>query len=101
DAKVKGTEGAELLVWTTTPWTLFSNVALAVGLNIEYVLVKNTRKIKDDTLIDNIILAKDRLETLDGEYEILDTFKGSDLIGTGYEQIFPYLDLKKEDHPKA
>lgn len=101
NAKITSTEGAELLVWTTTPWTLFSNVALAVGIDIDYVLVKNTRKIKGDILVDNLVLANDRLETLDGEYEILDTFKGSDLIGTKYEQIFSYLDLKEQEHPNA
>lgn len=101
NAKIKGTEGAELLVWTTTPWTLFSNVALAVGVNIDYVLVKNTRKIKEEVLVDNIILAKDRLETLDGEYEIIDSFKGHELLGTKYEQIFPYLDLKENEHSNA
>ena len=101
NAKVKSTEGAELLVWTTTPWTLFSNVALAVGTKIDYVLVKNTRELKEGTLVENIVLAKDRLETLDGEYEILDTFKGSELIGTKYEQIFPYLDLKVNEFPNS
>lgn len=101
NAKISGTEDAELLVWTTTPWTLFSNVALAVGENIEYVLVKNTRKIKDELLIDKLILAKDRLEALDGDYEILDSFLGNQLVGTKYEQIFPYLDLNEEEYPKA
>lgn len=101
NAKISGTEDAELLVWTTTPWTLFSNVALAVGENIEYVLVKNTRKVKDELLIDKLILAKDRLEALDGDYEILDSFLGNQLVGTKYEQIFPYLDLNEEEYPKA
>lgn len=100
-SKIESIKNAELLVWTTTPWTLFSNVALAVGENIDYVLVKNTRKIKEETLINNLVLAKDRLETLDGVYEIIDSFKGSDLIGTKYEQIFPYLNLDEAEHPNA
>lgn len=98
---IESTKNAELLVWTTTPWTLFSNVALAIGKDIDYVLVENTRKIKDEIQIDNLVLAKDRLETLDGEYKILDSFKGLDLIGTKYEQIFPYVDLKEKEHPNA
>lgn len=93
--------GTELLVWTTTPWTLFSNVALAIGEDIDYVLVENIRKQKDEELVDKIVLAKDRLETLDGEYKILNEYKGSDLLGTKYEQIFPYLDLEEDKHPNA
>lgn len=93
--------GTELLVWTTTPWTLFSNVALAIGEDIDYVLVENIRKQKDEELVDKIVLAKDRLETLDGEYKILNEYKGSDLLGTKYEQIFPYLDLEEDKYPNA
>ena len=93
--------GTELLVWTTTPWTLFSNVALAIGEDIDYVLVENIRKQKDEELVDKIVLAKDRLETLDGEYKVLNEYKGTDLIGTKYEQIFPYLDLEEDKHPNA
>lgn len=100
-AKVSGTEDAELLVWTTTPWTLFSNVALAVGTDIDYVLVENKRELKEGTEILKLVLAKDRLETLDGEYTIIKSFKGSELIGTKYEQIFPYLNLKENEHPNA
>src|SRR5210317_1896732 len=40
-------KNANLVVWTTTPWTLFANVALAVGEDIDYVHVKNTRKEKE------------------------------------------------------
>jgi isoleucyl-tRNA synthetase len=93
--------GTELLVWTTTPWTLFSNVALAIGENIDYVLVENKRKQKNGELVDKIVLAKDRLETLDGEYTILSEYKGKDLLNTKYEQIFLYLDLEEEKHPNA
>ncbi|GAB5466012.1 MAG: isoleucine--tRNA ligase [Candidatus Kapaibacteriales bacterium] len=94
--------GAELMVWTTTPWTLFSNVALAVGEDIEYCLVKNTRKLKGKEPEEfKLVLAKARLSVLDGEYEIIKEFKGSELIGSSYEQIFPYLDLKTSEHPNA
>lgn len=89
---------AELVIWTTTPWTLISNVAAAVGEDIDYVLVKNTRQIKSGEekteLVNDLVLAKSRLSALDGEYEILDTFKGSEIVGTTYEQIFSFLDLE-------
>ena len=75
-------EDAFFLVWTTTPWTLLSNVALAVGPDFDYVRVRN----KGDVLI----LAEALLNVLDGEKEILDTVKGKDLIGKRYEPCFPY-----------
>ena len=76
------------LVWTTTPWTLVSNVALAVGEEIDYVKVKT-----DDKLI---ILAKARLEVLKGDYEIVEEYKGADLVGQDYEQMFDYLTVDKK-----
>jgi len=76
------------LVWTTTPWTLISNVALAVGPNITYVKIETDNKI--------IILAKDRLEIIDSEYEIVEELKGSELDGTEYEQLFNYVKVNKK-----
>ncbi len=72
------------LTWTTTPWTLPSNVALAVGVDFDYVRVRHGERI--------LILAEARLSILDAEigYEILDTFKGRDLLGRSYEQLFPF-----------
>jgi len=77
-------EDAHFLVWTTTPWTLISNVALAVGPDHDYVRVRN----KGDVLI----LAEALVGVLDGEKEILGTVKGSDLIGTRYVPCFPYFE---------
>ncbi|MGE5402174.1 MAG: class I tRNA ligase family protein, partial [Ignavibacteriales bacterium] len=71
------------LVWTTTPWTLISNVALAVGSEIDYVKIK----LKDEYLI----LAKSRLSVVEGEYEIVAEYKGKDLAGQEYEQLFNYV----------
>ncbi len=71
------------LVWTTTPWTLISNVALAVGKDVEYVKIKHKDK--------KIILAKERLSVIDGEYEIVEEIKGKDLEGVEYEQLFGYI----------
>jgi isoleucyl-tRNA synthetase len=98
---VKEAEDAHLVVWTTTPWTLLANVALAVGEDIDYVLVENKRKIKDEILTDKLILAKSRLSALDGEYSLLKEVKGIELVGTEYEQILPYADLKKDEYPQA
>ncbi|MCB0748609.1 MAG: class I tRNA ligase family protein, partial [Ignavibacteriae bacterium] len=76
------------LVWTTTPWTLISNVALAVGPNIDYV------KIKTEGVY--LILAKERLAVIREEYEIISEHKGSELAGTSYEQLFQYLTVDKK-----
>lgn len=92
---------AQIMVWTTTPWTLLANVALAVGKDIDYVHVRNVRKQKEDVLVDELILAKARLSVLEGEVEILDEFKGSELIGTVYEQIFPYVNIDRSEFPNA
>lgn len=101
-AKIKEIEDAELLVWTTTPWTLLGNVALAAGKDFDYVVVQNKRQIKGkDAESFKLVLAKERLEVLDGEYEIIEEFKGSELIGTEYEQILPFAKISKEDHPNA
>ena len=84
--KVVGKENTYLLAWTTTPWTLPGNVGLAVGKDIDYVEVKS-----GDTIL---ILAKDRLPMLpknESALEILTSFKGSALIGTEYEPLYPFL----------
>ncbi len=97
--------GKEILVWTTTPWTLISNVAMAVGSDIDYVLVRNTRIVMSDdtkkTVTDELVMAKARLEALDGDTEILMTFKGKELIGTVYEQIFEFLPIDRQKYPNA
>lgn len=76
------------LVWTTTPWTLISNVALAVGPDIDYVKIKTDGKV--------LILAKDRLSVIDGDYEILEEMKGKNLLGLEYEQLFDYCDVDRK-----
>jgi isoleucyl-tRNA synthetase len=84
---------------------LISNVAAAVGENVEYALVKNTRQVKkgdgQETQVDNLVLATARLVALDGEYEVLETFKGKEIIGTVYKQIFDYLKIDREKYPNA
>ncbi|MGE5437660.1 MAG: isoleucine--tRNA ligase [Syntrophothermus sp.] len=85
--RLKGKEEF-FLVWTTTPWTLISNVALAVGPDVTYVKVKHKDKV--------IILAEALLKVLDGEYEIIEHIKGSKLEGTEYEQLMTYVKPDKK-----
>lgn len=79
--KVKN-ENKYILVWTTTPWTLPSNVALAVNRKYDYVEIVNNGE--------NLILAKQLLSKIQGEYEITREFKGEELLGTEYEQMFKF-----------
>ncbi len=74
-----------LLVWTTTPWTLPENAAVAVDKDSLYVTVK-----KGDELL---VLAKDRLKEVLGEegYEIYDEYKGEELVGLSYKPLFDYF----------
>ncbi len=76
------------LVWTTTPWTLISNVALAVGPNVDYVKIRTDER--------NLILAKECLSVIKNEYEVISEHKGSELAGTSYEQMFNYLTVDKK-----
>jgi len=77
-----------LVAWTTTPWTLPGNVALAVNPDVQYVKVKiKNVEAQDDGVF---ILAKERLSVLKNEYEVVDEMKGSDLIGKTYKPIFNY-----------
>ena len=83
-----------VLAWTTTPWTLPSNTALCVGPKIDYVAIKGTNPYTDEQAI--YILAEARLSAYfqaeEGkELEILWQGKGTDLVGTKYEQLFPWV----------
>ncbi|GAA0121194.1 MAG: isoleucine--tRNA ligase [Clostridium argentinense] len=75
-------EDKYVLVWTTTPWTLPSNVALAVNKKYDYVEVLHNEE--------NIILSRALLNKLDGEYEVISEFKGEALLGKEYEQMFKF-----------
>jgi isoleucyl-tRNA synthetase len=80
------------LAWTTTPWTLPSNMALAIGSEIDYVKVRDGEKI--------YILAESRLGAYykqDEMPEILEKFKGDKLAGKEYEPLFPYFAEKRQD----
>ncbi|MEE9450053.1 MAG: isoleucine--tRNA ligase [Ignavibacteriaceae bacterium] len=85
--KVKNSD-EYFLVWTTTPWTLISNVALAVGPEVTYVKILNKEK--------KIILAEALLSVIEGDYEVLKKVKGSELEGVEYEQLFDYVKVNKK-----
>jgi isoleucyl-tRNA synthetase len=81
--KIKGQDNTYILAWTTTPWTLPGNVALAVGKDIDYIKVKVAEEY--------FILAKARVSILSEGYEIIEELIGKDLIGLEYEPLYPYL----------
>lgn len=90
--------GASFLAWTTTPWTLPSNLALCVNSAFDYV------KLQDSESGAVYIVGKERVEelypplkkgknngTLDQRYSVLATFSGEQLVGAEYEPLFPYF----------
>lgn len=106
--KIKGTDNEFFLAWTTTPWTLPSNTAVALGKNITYVKVKAFNRYTKE--LTYVILAKDRLGAYFTEakpdltpeevkasnkpipyIEIVAEMKGSELEGMEYEQLLPYV----------
>ncbi len=114
---IKDVEGDVcFMAWTTTPWTLPSNTALAVGPKIEYVLVKTFNQYTHLPI--QVILAKpllekqfagkyelsESLEYKEGDkkipYQVLKSFVGADLVGIQYEQLLPYA-LPFENADKA
>ena len=125
--KIKDKDNEYILAWTTTPWTLPGNVALAVGENINYVMVKTLnveKRQRGITEYQNLIIAKEIFEGLykkdsnsslkaafnleylhDDELNINDTkilkeFKGKDLIGLEYEPLFPGVVKESDENAK-
>jgi isoleucyl-tRNA synthetase len=84
---IVGEENRFFLVWTTTPWTLSSNVAIAVHSDERYVEVSNHG--------DKLILAEDAVAVLDGETEVLNVMMGSELEGMKYKGPFDELKAQK------
>ena len=94
--KVEGKENTYILAWTTTPWTLPSNLALCVNKAYTYVEVKANIGTDDEPQYENYILAKELLENVLKEtpYEIVKEFKGAELLGTKYEQLMPFAKVE-------
>jgi isoleucyl-tRNA synthetase len=82
-----------LLVWTTTPWTLPANVAVAAHPDVDYVTVERENKEK-------IILAKNLVEKVfrDEQVKVVDSFKGKKLKGMKYQPLFTFVPLDKPAH---
>ncbi len=94
ESRIKNLKGdVYILAWTTTPWTLPGNVLLAVGHDIEYLLVS----IEGEE--GYFIVARERAEEVlkDKKYQEEGRYKGSELVGLEYEPLFPYY----KDTPKA
>jgi len=81
--KVKNEKDTYFLAWTTTPWTLISNVALAVHPEAKYVKIAHNDEF--------LILAKARLDVIEDNYNIVDEYTGKDLEYKEYEQLFPFV----------
>ena len=91
--KLKDADNSFILAWTTTPWTLPGNVALAVGNNITYVEIEQNNK----SVSEHYFLAEDRLEIVRGDYTIVRKLPGSDLVGLEYEPLFDFMNLADEN----
>ncbi len=86
--QLENSPDTSLLIWTTTPWTLISNLAVMAGPEIDYI------KVHDPHSNHNYILAEARLnETFHGKegFTVISKFKGKDLAGQRYKPIFPYF----------
>lgn len=82
--KLKNSNDEYIIAWTTTPWTLPGNVALAIKKDATYIKVRLNNQI--------LIVAKDRREVIEGG-EIVSEIKGEDLIGLEYEPLYSYLNI--------
>lgn len=85
---LRGRPNESLLVWTTTPWTLTSNVAAAVGPELSYLKVKQGDEVH--------YLSKGTTHILQGKYQVLGELKGTDLEGWAYDGPFDELPAEQE-----
>lgn len=93
--KVANEPDTYFLAWTTTPWTIISNMAIAVNANLDYVKIK----LQQNDAVEYFILAENSVEdSIDEAFEIIEKYKGSDLVGRRYEPVFNYA---KEALPQA
>ena len=89
--KVVGEDNTAFLVWTTTPWTLPSNLALAVGNDIDYSYCH----VDGEVLIVAELLREAVMRDL--EHSVVKTVKGKDLVGMRYERLFDYLEVESDN----
>lgn len=91
--EVSGRPGVYFVAWTTTPWTLISNLALAVGADIDYV------EFEDPETNKRYILAEARKEAIFGDKPLEEKarYKGKELAGQCYEPLLPYFAEQKEE----
>ncbi|MFH5884067.1 isoleucine--tRNA ligase [Halalkalibaculum sp. DA3122] len=95
--QLRMSEDTYFLAWTTTPWTIVSNMALAVNPELDYAKIK----LSEGDRTEYYILAKDCIEeTIDHEYEIVEEYKGKDLVGWTYDPVFEYA-LEEHDRDDA
>jgi len=88
-------ENRYILAWTTTPWTLPGNVALAVGEEIVYAEVEQEFNGKKETYY----LAENRLEILKGDYRLVRKLSGKEIEGWRYHPLFDFVNLSDDEHP--
>src|SRR5260370_23726581 len=92
--RLKNDPKTSILAWTTTPWTLPGNVALAVDNDVDYIKVHVQGSEGDEYLI----LAEARYTALKEAPEVVERMKGRDLVGLHYEPLYPY---SVPDHGRA
>jgi isoleucyl-tRNA synthetase len=80
---------ASLLVWTTTPWTLVSNTAIAVHPEVEYVAIEVT----DEDATEVLVVAKNLMDAVKGEKKILKSMLGKELERVTYKRPFDYIEI--------
>ena len=90
--RVEGKKDTYILAWTTTPWTLPSNLALSINKSYDYAEIKVNVGTEDEPKYEYYILAKDLVSSVlkDTPYEIVEEFKGEKLLGTKYERLMPF-----------
>ncbi|HVO43522.1 MAG TPA: isoleucine--tRNA ligase, partial [Aggregatilineales bacterium] len=95
---VKGAQDTYFLAWTTTPWTLPGNTALAVGVDVDYVMVEAPAQY-DEGKTERLILAAALAEKVlrhSHPFTIVQRMKGHELLGKHYEPLFNYLPVKQD-----
>lgn len=93
--KKVGTDNEYFLAWTTTPWTLASNVALTVGADIDYIKAKMTEGEEEGNIFYVSKALADKVLGA-GKYEVVEEMKGKELEYMDYEQLMPFVKADKK-----